>query len=197
MDINDKLSFEEIMLGLGEVYTKEITKPLLRIYFNALKDISIGAVDEAVTKHVTSTEKAGSFFPKPADLISQVKGTAQNNAQLVDDKANIAWHVIEAEIRRIGSYGTLAMKDKQALAAVKALGGWKYICSLTTDKMTWAHKEFVAAYQNYERTPLDQLPNKLAGRLEIEQHKAEQGQSMKSLNDGLKDYQNRIGNNGK
>lgn len=189
MDINDKLSFEEIMLGLGEVYTKEITKPLLRIYFNALKDMSICTFEEATTKHVTSTEKSGSFFPKPADLISQVKGAAQNNAQLVDDKANVSWHVIEAEIRRIGSYGTLQLEDKQALAAVKALGGWKYLCSLTVDKMVWAHKEFVSAYQNYERTPIELLPQKLAGRIELEQHKAEAKSSMASLSDGVKRYQ--------
>ena len=102
MQDSDKSSFHELMVGLGEVYTKEITKPLLRIYFNALKDMSIGQVDEAITKHVTSTDKSAEFFPKPSNLISQVKGTAQNNAQLVDDKANVAWHVIEAEIRRIG-----------------------------------------------------------------------------------------------
>lgn len=188
MQNSDKSSFHELMLGAGELYGKEITKPLLRIYFNALEDLSLEQVEQSFTKHTKSTDQAGSFFPKPADLIRQINGTSKHNEQALDDKAEIAWHVIEGEIRRIGSHSTLRMEDRQALAAVKAIGGWKKICGLTISELTWAHKEFVAAYKNYERTDVNLLPDKLPGRIFLENNKRDQSSGMKSLADGLKKF---------
>jgi hypothetical protein len=64
----DKVKFQEIMLGCGEIYNREITKPLLSIYFSALNDLSIEQVIASVGVHIKDT-KHGSFFPKPCDII--------------------------------------------------------------------------------------------------------------------------------
>ena len=68
MNDSDKLKFQEVMLGCGEVYNREITKPLLSIYFSALNDLSIEQVVMAVGAHIKDT-KYGNFFPKPCDII--------------------------------------------------------------------------------------------------------------------------------
>lgn len=196
MDNNDSVKFKELISMISENYNDVFSNTKIKLWWSIFKPYSISEFESGVFNHVSCPDY-GMFAPKPANIMKFITGTEKQSERLIDDRAEIAWHVIEGEIRRIGSYGTLQLEDKQALVAVKALGGWKHLCSLTVDKMIWAHKEFVAAYQNYERTPVELLPDKLAGRIEIEQHKAEQGQSMKSLNEGLKDYQNRIGNNGK
>lgn len=193
MQETDKNSFHELMLGAGELYGKEITKPLLRIYFNALEDLTIEQVTHAFSAHIKSTDQAGTFFPKPADLIRQITGSVKEQQQLVEDRAEMAWACIEREISRIGSYGTLELEDKQAIAAVKSIGGWRQLCMSTYDQLVWKKKEFMSAYDTYERTDLSMLPNKLPGLIELQEHKQEQQQGMKSLMDGLENYRNRKG----
>lgn len=192
MQETDKNSFHELMLGAGELYGKEITKPLLRIYFNALEGLTMEQVAHAFSAHIKSTDQAGTFFPKPADLIRQITGSVKEQQQLVEDRAEMAWACIEREISRIGSYGTLEPEDKQAIAAVKAIGGWRQLCASTYDQLVWKKKEFMSFYDTYERTPLEHLTNKLPGLIELSEHKQEQ-QGMKSLMDGLENYRNRKG----
>lgn len=193
MQETDKNSFHELMLGAGELYGKEITKPLLRIYFNALEDLTMEQVTHAFSAHIKSTDQAGTFFPKPADLIRQITGSVKEQQQLVEDRAEMAWACIEREISRIGSYGTLELEDKQAIAAVKAIGGWRQLCMSTYDQLVWKKKEFMSAYDTYERTPLEHLPNKLPGLIELSEHKQEQQQGMKPLMDGLENYRSKKG----
>lgn len=193
MQETDKNSFHELMLGAGEIYGKEITKPLLRIYFNALEDLTMEQVTHAFSAHIKSTDQAGTFFPKPADLIRQITGSVKEQQQLVEDRAEMAWACIEREISRIGSHGTLELEDRQAIAAVKAIGGWRALCMCTYDQLVWKKKEFVSSYDCYERTPLEALPSKLPGLIELSEHKAESKQGVKSLMDGLNEYRNRKG----
>lgn len=191
---SDKTSFHELMLGLGEIYGKDITTPLLRIYFNAFDDLTIEQVSKAVTMHTTSGDESGSFFPKPSDFIRQLNGTNKQKEQGVEDKSALAWAAIESQIKRKGSYGNLELEDRQALGTVQGMGGWKQLCLCTTDELVWKRKEFMDSYACYERTPLEALPAKLAGRLEISNHKQDGG-SMKSLIDGLKNFESRINDN--
>ena len=65
---SDKEDFKMIMVGIGELYNKEITKPLMRIYFSALTNYSLSDVENGVNAH-TMDPKQGSFFPKPADIV--------------------------------------------------------------------------------------------------------------------------------
>ena len=114
---------------------------------------------------------SGQFFPKPADLIKQMTGTTKQQDAAIEDRAAIAWACIERDIRRIGSYGTLKLEDKQALATVKAMGGWQSICQTETSKMEWKRKEFIRMYETFERMPLEALPSSLPGRIEMSEVK--------------------------
>ncbi len=89
----------------------------------------------------------------------------------VEAKAEIAWSEIVGKIASIGSYDNLKMNDGQALAAVKAMGGWKNLCSKTHEQLVWEKKEFTSIYSNYESTPLEMLPDSLPGRIELQKHK--------------------------
>lgn len=171
MQDQDKAIFRDMMMAAGEVYGREITKPLLQMYFSALAPVSIEQVQSAMMAHMQNPD-SGQFFPKPADLIKQMTGTTKQQDAAIEDKAAVAWACIERDIRRIGSYGTLKLEDKQALATVKAMGGWQSICQTETSKMEWKRKEFIRMYETFERMPLDALPSSLPGRIEMSEVKA-------------------------
>lgn len=192
MTENDGNKFKELITAINVTYGEEFTQPQTLLWWNMFKPYPIEAFEQAVYQHMADPDQ-GMFSPKPANIMKFITGTTKQNEQALEDKAELAWHVIEGEIRRIGSYGSLKMEDKQALAAVQALGGWKHICSLTSDQMVWAHKEFISVYQNYERTPVEALPDKLPGRVALENHKAEQSQGLKHITDGIQNYRNRKG----
>ena len=194
MQEQDKDRFSAMMKAAGEIYTKEITKPLMRMYFAALGQVTIDQAEKAMMAHMQDPN-CGQYFPKPADLIRQITGTEKQSERALEDRAALAWACIEGEIRRIGSYGTLNLEDKQAMAAVKAMGGWSQLCASTTEQLTWKRKEFINAYATFERTPVDMLPNKLPGRIEISASKESDNAALQSLADGVARF--RIGNQAK
>ena len=170
MKNEDKRAFFDLMMAAGEVYGREVTQPMAAIYFSALANVSIEQVQEAMMAHMQNPD-SGQFFPKPADLIKQMTGTTKQQDAAIEDRAAIAWACIERGIRRVGSYGTLKLEDKQALATVKAMGGWQSICQTETSKMEWKRKEFIRMYETFERMPLEALPSSLPGRIEISEVK--------------------------
>jgi len=190
MNENDANKFKELITSINATYGEEFTQPQTLLWWNIFKKYPIEAFEQAVYQHMVDPD-SGMFSPKPANIIKFITGTTKKNEQALVDKAELAWYVIEGEIRRIGPYGSLKIEDKQGLAAVQALGGWRHLCSLTTDKMVWAHKEFIAAYQNYERTPVEALPHKLPGLFDLQNHKAEQSQGLKHITVGIKNHLNR------
>lgn len=171
MKNEDKRAFFDLMMAAGEVYGREVTQPMAAIYFSALANVSIEQVQEAMMAHMQNPD-SGQFFPKPADLIKQMTGTTKQQDAAIEDRAAVAWACIERDVRRIGSYGTLKLDDKQALATIKAMGGWQSICQTETSKMEWKRKEFIRMYETFERTPLDALPSSLPGRIELSEAKA-------------------------
>ena len=187
MQESDKEDFTMLMVGIGELYNKEITKPLMRIYFSSLINHSLHDVEQGINAH-TMDAKHGSFFPKPADIVRNL----QTGKISQEDKAMLAWSQVIREIRRTGSYGTLKLDDKQALASVKALGSWQQLCNSTETEMTWKKKEFMNIYETYEKTPLDMLPNSMPGRFDLIDHKNEQSESFKRISDGIDDYRNKL-----
>ena len=190
MQDQDKSAFRDMMMAAGEVYGREITKPLLQMYFAALAQAGIDQVQAAMKAHMQNPD-SGQFFPKPADLIKQMTGTTKQQDAAIEDRAAIAWACIERDIRRIGSYGTLKLEDKQALATVKAMGGWQSICQTETSKMEWKRKEFIRMYEAFERTPLEALPSSLPGRIELSEVKRSGPVSLNNLALGLAKWKGR------
>ena len=171
MKNEDKWAFFDLMMAAGEVYGREVTRPMAAIYFSAMANVSIEQVQAAMMAHMQNPD-SGQFFPKPADMIKQMTGTTKQQDAAIEDRAAVAWACIERDIRRIGSYGTLKLDDKQALAIIKAIGGWQSICQTETAKMEWKRKEFIRMYETFERTPLEALPSSLPGRIELSEAKA-------------------------
>lgn len=191
MTENDGNKFKELITAINVTYGEEFTQPQTLLWWNMFKPYPIEAFEQAVYQHMADPEQ-GMFSPKPANIMKFINGTTKQNEQAIEDKADIAWLTITGEIKRIGSYGSLKMEDKQALAAVKSLGGWKFICSKTEADLVWLHKEFVATYKNFERTDVNLLPNKLPGRVLLENAKKNgeslEGGGLKAISEGIASF---------
>ena len=151
----------------------------MRLFFSSLTNYSIEDVSYGFEKHL-SDPVDGKFFPKPANIIKHLKPTDN-----VEDKAALAWAQVIQCIRSEGSYGSLKIDDKQAIAAVKALGSWQGLCFTLEKDMTWKKKEFMLIYQTYERTPIDMLPSSLPGLIELQEHKKENNAIIQRIKDGI------------
>lgn len=75
MDNSDKENFREIMATLCELYSRKISKTMLRMYFEALSEFTIDQVALSIGDHLKSV-KHGSYFPKPADIKRGIVGDA-------------------------------------------------------------------------------------------------------------------------
>lgn len=189
MQKHEETEFKEIMIGLGEYYGKEITEALTKIYWYDLKPLTIDQFKLAASQHRLNPDN-GQFFPKSADIVKIFTGNTKQQEQLLDDQAQMQWLVILSEIRKTGSWGNLEIEDQQAMAAVESLGGWKLICSKTQHDLIFFGKKFVETYKNFERTDISLLPNKLAGRIEIENHKQNKQPSIEfsRIQQGIKQH---------
>lgn len=163
---SDKRAFQEMMVGVGELYSKPVSKPLLTIYFAALAPYTIDQVAHGLGKH-TADVTHGTFMPKPADIIRQIEAGKPSPEQ----RAEMAWMTIEREMCRIGAYGSLKIDDLQALAAVQSIGSWRELCHTDISKLAWKRKEFIEAYKSFENAPLESLPSHLVGMIEADRAK--------------------------
>ena len=181
----DAAGFKELMTAVFAMYEKSISSPVLRIYWSALVDYSLADIQRAASMHAKDPD-AGMFLPKPANFIRHIDGPGRATDKQIKDKAQIAWSVIMGELGRVGSSGTLKMDDKQALAAVKALGGWFTLCRSTTDQLVWMKKEFIGIYETYEHADPLTLPDKLPGLIDMKESRV--AESLQALASKVKHH---------
>ena len=191
MTNNDQQKFKELIALISETYGEQFSGAQIVMWSTLFKSVTIEQFENAVYAHISCPD-TGMFTPKPANIMKFINGTTKQNDQQLEDKADMAWLTITGEVKRVGSWGSLKMEDKQALAAVKSLGGWKFICSKTEAELVWLHKEFIATYKNFENTPVEALPNNLPGRILLENAKKKgeslEGGGLKSLAEGVASF---------
>ena len=177
----DKSNFKQLMIGVGELYNKEFTKPLLRIYFGALKDLTIEQIEQGLNGHVNSLDKSGSFLPKPADIRQALFGTTQQNKQGIEEEAALAWTSVFNAIKGCGSYGSPSFKNPKIGPILSSMTDWFNLCQCSMKELDWKKKEFVSLYSTVSNTELEKLPSQLKGLIEIESKKIDESEHMGGL----------------
>ena len=185
--MNESQRLNTLLGQLSVNYRREITEADAANFKLMLKRWGLDALEAAVQAHMFDPD-GGQYFPNIANIAKHAEGTSKQHAAAVEDRASIAWACIERDIRRIGSYGTLKLDDKQALATVKAMGGWRELCMCDESKLEWKRKEFIRMYETFERTPIEALPASLPGLIELSEHKAASRGQLQSLADGVARY---------
>lgn len=138
MTENDMTQFSEMMLGISEVYSKELSKFGLDIWWNDLKDYPIQSVLMAFTAH-RKDPKQGQFFPKPADIVRHIDG-------LPDEKATAAWSKVYLAMKQHGAWRSVCFDDADIHSAIETMGGWPALCRIDNDTLPFKQKEFEKLY---------------------------------------------------
>ncbi len=181
MDKNDKNKFLSLMTGLGEIFGKEITQQLAKIYWNAFREYDIENIELAVNLHIKDKVN-GKYFPKPADLYAKMDGGGDIS---IEDMAMVGWASVVACMESVGAYGNLNIDDKLAILVVKNMGGWKYLCHVNRDNLGFKRAEFISLYKSLSNTPMEYLPQSLIGITHYQESKAP---AMKSINNLIGNY---------
>ena len=118
MTDHDSLTFVRLMNALGETFNEHVSEVRTEAYFDALRDLDIAQVQQAVRQALASC----TFFPKPVELRELLTGSAADNA-------DAAWAELIREVRRVGYIGTPAFTDERVSRAIRETwGSWARLC---------------------------------------------------------------------
>lgn len=148
-------AFEQIMTSLNELFGdagKKVSHLKMDLYYNALKDLSIEQLNDAV--NILCQTKTIKTWPLPAEIRQAVEGNPQDKAQVAFDKLITA-------VRSIGPYQTVIFDDPAIHAFVQSYGGWEEICDKTVDDWKYMRNEFVRGYTGFCR--VNGVPLQLTG----------------------------------
>lgn len=181
---SERERFSKAIFGTFEIYSKEVSAGLVKVWWTSLKPYSIDDVCSALTKHISDPDR-GQYPPKPADIIRFLTVGDKEKLENLQGQAEMQWLRVTAAIRGCGKYETPKFKDPITGAVVTALGGWPFMCEQKLDSLQWVQKKFVATYLEFEKRPLEELPNNVAGLADLQAHKAKQAGSLANLEKGL------------
>ena len=155
----DRRRFITLLTGVHGFYRVDMTDFAVGVWQRALEPYAIEAIERAFDAHARDP-KAGSFMPKPADLVRVLDGTAE-------DRALIAWSKVLGAIQSVGGYSTVAFDDAAIHPAIVDLGGWVKVCEITMDELPFLQRRFTAAYAAHLRAGTPHAPL-LIGRHDAE-----------------------------
>lgn len=138
----DKTKFSKCMLGLGELYDKQITEFVADMYYEVFKDYDYEQFNKAVMKCIR-THKYNTL-PKPADILEFLEGSAQ-------DKSLIAWLKAKEAVRKGGYIATIVFDDPIISHCLNELGGWQWFCNVQIDELPFVEKRFRDLYNTLSK----------------------------------------------
>lgn len=139
MQQRDFDSFRELMQGVFALYGKDVSGPVIDIWWQAMKAYDFAAIREAMGRHAVDPDR-GQFQPKPADVVRLMAGTTQ-------DSALAAWSKVDQAVRTVGTYASVAFDDPIIHAVVADMGGWIAFGEKDDDAWPFVAKEFETRYR--------------------------------------------------
>jgi hypothetical protein len=137
--------FVNVLMNVGEVYDKEITKNMLNIYWKILKVYDLKDIQIAIQQHLLDPVE-GRFFPKPAHILAMCQLSEKQSAKT-------AWDKIDRGIQEVGLYGRIAFDDPIIHIILTEMGGWVRWCRQTQDALERKWPAFRERYQYYAKLP--------------------------------------------
>ena len=161
------LPLEQALVDLAMVYKEEWTNERVQaIYYRVLGDLPLDAILAACDAWVVSNSP---FFPKPGQLLALACPALPPAADLLDARAEQAWHNLRSTARDY--YNRWALEDPVTKEVWRTMGGG-YITvhgfgRWPADEEQWRHREFVRLYGELaaQQPDLPALPQPPALRL--------------------------------
>ena len=139
MNDADKIAFANVLTATAEVYNEKLTKTKTKMYFACLVSLPIEAVTSALERHMADTDR-GRFFPKPADILYQARGSEE-------EQALGAWAEFLQLIRRHGTVGKIEFDDEAMAYACMAMGGQREVGTWTEKQLDFKRPVWVLHYR--------------------------------------------------
>lgn len=156
----DKREFADVLKAVLDLYGKEASAPVLRLWWSALEQFSIEEVRHGLTRFVRSAD-SGTFAPKPADVIRMIEGSS-------GDRGMLAWGKVQEAFGRVGGWQSVAFDDPIIHACIEDMGGWPKLCGTEGHEMPFRAADFSKRYRAYAEMGCDRFPPYLTGRHEAD-----------------------------
>ena len=157
MTKRDFSEFGQLMSLLNETYgdaNKPISNLKLDVYFQALEDLNIEQIKQAIK--ILFQTKTMHIFPVPPEIREAVSGNPDAVAQQALDK-------LLGAVRYVGGYRDVIFDDPIIHAIIVREGGWIAVCDKTLDEWIWFKKDFMKIYRGYMGKNMADIPKKLTG----------------------------------
>jgi hypothetical protein len=155
--IDEKRRFAALMTGLSDYYRQEISKAVLSLYWEGLRQYDYEAIEKAAWAHTQSPDEAGRWMPKISDLSKVLQGRTV-------DQASIAWAKVDRTVRTVGTWQDVAFDDPLIHRVIQDIGGWIKLGLQDEKEWPFVEKRFVTAYQGYRmKADAPDYPNVLIG----------------------------------
>lgn len=154
--------FHETIAAFAEQARTKISDGLLRLYYEALKDMDTEEFTRSATR--VFKERKYTNMPTAADFL---------DAPGSDDQAMLAADEVLEKMRSAGGDEDVSFKDQAIMNAIRIAGGWwtlcEYVNSFDLDKLGIWKREFAAQYRSAKRLRGVVAPNVLLGRMSAQQ----------------------------
>jgi hypothetical protein len=134
MTEHDRDVFYKTWSGCYDVLGMAQKKPSeygMSICFESLKKYPLLDIQRALGAHLRESQ----FPPKPADIISRLEGS-------VEEQATLAWQFVLRCAAKYGYTTSLRFPDPAIVYAIERMGGWQEVCSITTDVLPFREQDF-------------------------------------------------------
>lgn len=155
--IEEKRRFMKLIVALSDYYGKEMSKGVIGLYWEGLRQYDYEAIEKAAWAHTQNPDEAGRWMPRVSDLNKVLQGSNS-------DQSQIAWAKVDAAVRRIGTYQDVVFDDPIIHRVIADMGGWVQLGSKDDAAWPFVAKEFETRYRGLRmRTEPLQYPPRLIG----------------------------------
>lgn len=160
--------FAALFTGLADYYKQELSRTVLGLYWEGLRQYDYNAVEKACWAH-TQNPDTGMWMPKIADIVKMVSGRT-------DDQAKVAWAKVDRAVRSSpGVYHSVAFDDPLIHRVLADMGGWTNMGTKSEDEWPFVAKEFETRYRAFRsRGEIPAYPPTLIGIAAAQNHAAGQ-----------------------
>ena len=135
--MTDAQRLAQTIIGAYGFYDKEISGFGMRVWADALAGIDADTIDAAFARHLRDPD-AGRFCPKPADILRQIHGDAEDNAI-------VEWGKVLAAARAGG-----ARFEGATQSALDSIGGMIRLRMSSESENGFLQRQFVGAFKAYK-----------------------------------------------
>lgn len=155
--LEQRRKFASLITHMADYYKSDISKAVLGIYWNGLRQFSYEAIEKACWAHTQLADEAGRWMPRNSDIIKMIEGGTQ-------DRSMIAWSKVDSAVRVRGTWDDVVFDDATIHRVIADMGGWVLIGGKDDKEWPFIGKEFQQRYRAYaQRGPVTEYPAQLTG----------------------------------